>query len=202
MRITFMRIPDHQRGSALVERDDGVCYWMDGGPVTAALPHDLVHFTVERAVGMPDGIWGAVAAGAVFRSMRHQRGRRRPHAAELSAALIRANRDRLRRAELIGGFVERVAEMPAPTVDRVARFAKTFLVTLPDGDLDPRLAATAAVAVQEMGRRWRSLSVGDALSVEWPARLRMQATSLGRGKPRRTRTLARPAHAGARRRSG
>jgi hypothetical protein len=190
MRITFVRVPDHQRGSALVERDDGVCYRMDGGPVTALLPHDLVHFTVERALGIPDGIWGAVAAGAVFRSMRHQHGRRAPHAAQLSAALIRANRDRLQRAELIGGFIERVAERPEPTAASAARLAKTFLATLPDGDLDPRLAATAAVAVQEMGRRWRSLAVGDALSVDWPARLRMPTTSLAPGKRRHTRTPA------------
>jgi hypothetical protein len=68
VRVTFARFADHQRGWALVERYDGVCYRMDGGPVTAALPHDLVHFTVERELGMPDGIWGAVAAGAVFQA--------------------------------------------------------------------------------------------------------------------------------------
>src|SRR5262245_11211200 len=120
---------------------------MDGGPITAVLPHDLVHFTVERALGMSDGIWGAVAAGVVFRSMRHHSGRRRPHAAQRSAALIRANRDRLQRAELIGGFVERVAVIPQPTAARIARLAKTVLATLPDCDVDLHLAATAAVAV-------------------------------------------------------
>jgi hypothetical protein len=129
VRVTFPRFADHQRGWALVERDDGVCYRMDGGPVTAALPHDLVHFTVERELGMPDGIWGAAAAGVVFNSMSHHSGRRPPHAAQRSAALIRANRDRLQRAELIGGFVERVAAMPAPTTTGVAQLAKTWLAT-------------------------------------------------------------------------
>jgi hypothetical protein len=162
MRVTFMRLPNHQRGSALVERDDGVRYWMDGGPVTGALPHDLVHFTVERAFAMPDGIWGAVAAGVVFRSMRHHSGRRPPHAAQRSAALILANRDRLQRAELIGGFVDHLAAMPELNMVLTARLAKTWLATLPDGDVDLQRAAAAAVAVREMGRRWHALSVGES----------------------------------------
>ncbi len=54
MRVTFTRLPDHQRGWALVERDDGVVYRMGGGPMTAELPHDLVHVTVERIAAMPD----------------------------------------------------------------------------------------------------------------------------------------------------
>ena len=185
MRLTFVRLPDHQRGTVLVHRDDGVCYWMDGGPVTGALPHDLIHFTVERPLGMPDGIWGAVAAGAVFQSMRHHSGRRPPHAAQRSAALIRVNRDRLQRAELIGGFVERIAAMPEPTVARIAQFAKIFLATLPDGDIDPQRAAAAAVAVREMGLRWRALSVGDEFSVDWPAQLRMPTISLVHAERRR-----------------
>jgi hypothetical protein len=200
--VTFRRLPDHQRGAALVERDDGVRYWMDGGPVTAALPHDLVHFTVERAFGMSDGIWGAVAAGVVFRSMRHDSGRRPPHATQRSAAMIRANRDRLQRAELVGGFVERVAAMPEPTTAHVARLAKTLLARLPDGDVDLRVAATAAIAVREMGRRWRSLAVGDALTVDWPARLRMPTTPVEPDRPRRGRTAVRNARAALPRRTG
>jgi hypothetical protein len=35
MRVTFERLPDHRRGGVLIERDDGVVYRMDGGPVTA-----------------------------------------------------------------------------------------------------------------------------------------------------------------------
>ena len=45
---------------------------MDGVSPRGELPHDLVHFTVERSLGIPDGIWGAVAAGVVFQSMHHE----------------------------------------------------------------------------------------------------------------------------------
>jgi hypothetical protein len=197
MRLTFVRLPDHHRGSALVERDDGVRYLMDGGPVTAALPHDLVHFTVERALDIPDGIWGAVAAGVVFRSMRHHSGRRLPHAAQRSAALIRAHRDRLQRAELIGGVVERVAAMPEPSADRIARLGKVFLASLAEGDVDLRRVPAAAEAVRDMGRRWRALAVGDELTVEWPARLHLPATPPERARRRRDSNPVRGAARGA-----
>jgi len=183
MRVTFRRLPDHQRGGALVERGDGVTYWLDGGPVTAELPHDLVHFTVERTLGIADGIWGAIAAGVVFHSMHHRAGRRPPHAAERSAALIKANRDRLQRAELLGGFVERVSQVPQPTAASLAAFARVYLTTLPGGDVDLPSVAAAAAELRAMGDRWRALSVGDELTVEWPDRLRLRPAPLAR--PRR-----------------
>jgi hypothetical protein len=31
-----------------------------------AIPHDLVHLVVESALGIDDGFWGAIAAGATF----------------------------------------------------------------------------------------------------------------------------------------
>ncbi len=56
--MTFDRLPDHQWAHVLIERDDRVVYRMHAGPVTAELPHDLVHFTVEDALNLADGIWG------------------------------------------------------------------------------------------------------------------------------------------------
>lgn len=81
MRVTFSRLPDHQRGYALVERDDGVRYRLYGGRAGPQLPHDLRHLIVERELGITDGIWAGIAAGVVFASMRHVSGRRPPAAA-------------------------------------------------------------------------------------------------------------------------
>jgi hypothetical protein len=174
MRVTFFRLPERQRGWALIERDDGVAYRIDG-PSAGKLPHDLVHFSVERSLGLSDGIWGAVAAGVVFHSMRHESGRRPPHAAERSAALLRVNRARIQRAELLGGLAERIADLPAPTPDVISRLAREHLATLPAEDLDLAALATAATAVREATGRWHGLAVGDRLSLDWPRRLRMEA---------------------------
>jgi hypothetical protein len=178
MHVTFFRLPAHQRGWSLVERDDGVAYRMDGTPGSDELPHDLVHFAVERALRIPDGIWGAVAAGVVFRSMHHHAGRRPPHGAQRSAALIRANRHHLHRAELIGGLVERIAALPAPTRDDIARLARESLATLPDGiELGP--LPGAAAELREAAEGWRRLRVGDHVRLDWPVRLRMPAAPSG-----------------------
>ncbi|MEH0844438.1 hypothetical protein V6U81_18820 [Micromonospora sp. CPCC 205711] len=189
MRVTFERPRDHERGTALIERDDGVVYRMDGGPVTGAeIPHDLIHFETERTLGMSDGVWGAIASGVVFRSMRHVGGRRPPHAAERSHALVRAHRDALRRAELAGGVVERLLSTAEPTPE-VRDAIAVMLGGLPD--LDLIAARRAAEAVREAGARWSALPVGAGLVLDWPARLRLPAAAARPGRDRRPATRRR-----------
>jgi hypothetical protein len=182
MRVTFYRLADHEWAQILIERDDGVVYRMHGGPVTAELPHDLVHYTVEDALALADGIWGAIAGGVVFQSMKHVSGRRPPHAAERSAALIRQYRDRLQRAELLGGFVEAAAKRP--DADLPALVAATFS-TRP---LDlPKLdgVAGAIAALRRAEENWRKLTVGARMELTWPAHRRISASPI-----RRTRDKA------------
>jgi hypothetical protein len=174
MRVTFIRFPENRRAWSLIERDDGVAYRMDGGSVADRLPHDLVHFTVERALGMADGIWGAIAGGAVFDSMHHEAGRRAPHAAERSAALIRAYGEHLHRAELIAGLVDRVAALSAPTPPAIARLAADSLQWL-DGVVDLVQIESAAAAVRDAAGQWRDVPVDGRVTLHWPARLRMPA---------------------------
>src|ERR1700758_3442275 len=125
MRVTFPRLADHQRGYAVVERDDGVVYRMDGFTVMGPeLPHDVRHLIVERELRVSDGIFGAIAAGTVWTSMEHLRGRRPPHAADRSERLKRAQRDTVRRAELLANLVEAVAALDDPSPAEIGRIAK------------------------------------------------------------------------------
>ncbi|SNT65397.1 hypothetical protein SAMN05421812_12254 [Asanoa hainanensis] len=150
----------------MIERDDGVVYRMNAGPITAELPHDLVHFTVEDAMRVPDGIWGAIAGGVVFKSMNHQSGRRPPHAAERSARLIREYRDRIQHAELLGGFVEAAAAEPGADLRKLT---SQWFATRPE-DAPPIEAVRAAIeALRVAAERWRAVPVGGGLTVEWPA---------------------------------
>ena len=111
MRVTFPRLPDHQRAYALVERDDGVVYRLYGGMAGPRLPHDIMHLVVERELRIRDGIWGGIAAGVVFDSMRYVSGRRPPHAAEHSAQLLRGFRRQGLRAELLADLVSSAAAL-------------------------------------------------------------------------------------------
>ncbi|MGI5239188.1 hypothetical protein [Dactylosporangium sp. CA-139066] len=187
MRVTFIRFADHEWGHVVIARDDGVVYRMNTGPITGETPHDLVHYTVEDALRIPDGIWGSIAGGVVFRSMHHVSGRRPPHAAERSRDLIREHRAELQRAELIGGLCERSLDVPPAGLDRWA--AKEPFMPLTVAQL-----TTAATALRAAAARWSALAVGDRLELEWPGHRRLRPdsrrnTRAGDGGPRRSHSL-------------
>jgi hypothetical protein len=194
MRVTFPRLADHQRGYAVVERDDGVVYRLDGFTVMGpALPHDIRHLIVERELRVGDGIWGSIAAGTVYTSMHHLRGRRPPHAADRSAQVKQAQRDRIRGAELLANLVEEVAALDNPSRDEIARLARTKLSVVPLAEPGadpadvialppPAVLLAAARALQVEAARWARLRTGEQLVYEW--RLPAPAVPAPRPVPR------------------
>jgi hypothetical protein len=181
MRVTFPRLADHQRGYAVVERDDGVVYRMDGFTVMGPeLPHDVRHLIVERELRVSDGIFGAIAAGTVWTSMHHLRGRRPPHSADRSQQLKRAQRNKVMRAELLANLVEAIAVLRDPSPDEITRVARMKLSVVPvvepgadPADVialpPPAALAAAARALQVEAARWARLRVGEELAYEWPS---------------------------------
>lgn len=168
MRVTFPRLPDHERAWALVERDDGVVYRLYGGTAGPRLPHDIMHLVVERELRIKDGIWAGIAAGVVFDSMQHVSGRRPPHAAERSKALLHEFREQGLRAELLADLVSCAATLDAMTQDRIRKLAAQKLSVLPSAAVDPVVIAVAARALQVEAARWARLRVGEELSYDWP----------------------------------
>ena len=170
MRVTFPRLPDHERAWALVERDDGVVYRLYGGMAGPRLPHDIMHLVVERELRIRDGIWAGIAAGVVFDSMQHVSGRRPPHAAERSAQLTRTFRGQGLRAELFAGLVSSAAALDTLTQDKIRRLTAAKLSVLPGTEVDPVVVAAAARALQVEAARWARLRVGEELTYDWPGR--------------------------------
>jgi hypothetical protein len=156
VRLTFSRLADRRPVETLVERDDGVVFAMRGAGGGADLPHDLVHALVETGLGMTDGIWGCVADGVVWHSMRHVSGRQPPHAAERSARLKRERAAAIQRAEAV-----------ADLVARTARGAEVLPGEAAAADLPPDRLAAAADALADAARRWRALPVGEAWTLQW-----------------------------------
>ena len=190
MRVIFLRVADHEPGIAVVTRDDGVTYHFHGGPVSVALPHDIVHFAVEDELGIADGIWGAIAGGVVFSSMTHVSGRRPPHAAERSAELIRTYRDCLQRAELIGGVAERVAAGRLDVPGLPEAFASQV-----DGGLGAEAVLRAARRLRAEAKRWARCPVGGQVAFDWPAHRRMRIDVARRSVHRDPASRSRPARA-------
>jgi len=170
MRVTFPRLPDHQRAYAVVERDDGAVYRLYHGKAGRCLPHDARHFVVERELRIADGIWGGIASGIIFDSMEHVGGRRPPYARERSRQLLADFHQPGLRAEALANLVELVARLDHPSDIEIRTLAATRLTVLPDADADvePAEIAAAAQALQVEAARWARLRVGEELSYDWP----------------------------------
>ena len=142
MRVTFPRLPDHQRAYSLVERDDGTVCTRNGGVAGPGLPLDIVHLVVERELHIKDGIWAGIAEGVVFSSLR---------------------------AELLADLVATAAALDHPMPDQIRELAAIKLAVLPDAEVDPSVIAAAAQALQVEAARWARLRVGEHLDYDWPS---------------------------------
>lgn len=169
--MTFQRMADRRPVETLVERDDGVVFAMRGAGGGADLPHDLVHAVVETALPLADGVWGCVADGVVWGSMRHVSGRRPPHSAERSDRLKQERRDAVMQAENLADLVGRLARNEHVPRELVAASGV------------PRERIEAAVtAVRDAAARWAALPVGEEWLVEWTTPSRGPAGRRGRGR--------------------
>lgn len=167
MRVVFPRLTDGSENHAVVRRDDGVIYRVRGNGQRCGpeLPHDLAHFVVERALGLTDGFWGSVAAGAVFTSMSHVSGRRRPHASETSKAIKREQRAAIQYAEAMVFLVENITSDDGASIRRLTG---RLLATLPPPYPEPEVIRPAVAALREATARWRALEPGEELELTWP----------------------------------
>jgi hypothetical protein len=164
MRVIFPRLPDGTENYALIHRDDGVTYRVRGNGQRCGpeLPHDLAHFVVERALGLADGFWGSVAAGAVFTSMTHVSGRRRPHASERSKTIKRSQRDKVGYAEVMVWLVEQITD---DNDAAIRRLAATALATIPPPHPEPAQIRPAVAALRDAKARWAALRPGEELEL-------------------------------------
>src|SRR4051794_38791311 len=157
---------DRRPVETAVERDDGVTFLMRGAGGGADLPHDLVHALVEQELGVADGIWGCVADGVVWRSMRHVSGRQPPHAAERSARVKKERAARIRAAEHLADLVGRLARSEPVLPGEVAHSGRARAVL--DGAADELAAAAAG---------WAALAPGERWTVSWAAPPRRGSTA-------------------------
>jgi hypothetical protein len=162
-------------------------YRLYGDQAGPRLPHDIMHFVVERELHIRDGIWGGIASGIIFDSMQHVSGRRPPHARDRSRELLASFRRPGLRAEVLANFVQCVAGLDHPSDIQIMTLAADRLSVLPDADADvePAEVAAAAQALQVEAARWARLRVGEELSYDWPR------TALRRGGTARSRARAR-----------
>lgn len=172
MEIVFTKT-GARRYEVLARRDDNVVLRVPPPDRPSSLPHDMAHYLVERELGFDLGFWGSVAAGAVFAGVQVVSGRRPPHAAERSAALIKEAGRQLTAAELYVGVVREVAR-EGKEHDWPGVCARLDEVWRPFREARKAVSREAVLracrALREAESRWRELPVGGSVTVEWRAR--------------------------------
>jgi hypothetical protein len=154
--MTFERMADRRPVETLVERDDGVVFRIRGAGGGSDLPHDLVHALVEQSLRVADGIWGCVADGVVWNSMRHVSGRQPPHAAEWSERL---KKDRAAAIQAAEGL--------ADLVGRLARGDEVLPGETGCAGHPPEALRAAAADLASAAARWSALTPGATWMVDW-----------------------------------
>jgi hypothetical protein len=169
MQLTVTRC-EGGRYETVVVRDDGVSYRLKGVAHMFAIPHDLAHFLVEKALRLRHGFFGNVADGAVFKSMTYLDGRRKPKTAERSAALLKQNQAQLNDAEvLVRIFNDTIEQGHAANSGVLQQRLRERLARAGVEQRSFSAAEIAAVyaAYGDMLGKWQDLPVGGAMQLRW-----------------------------------
>ena len=95
---------------ATIHRRDGVVVELSAYDRKYRVPHDLAHVVTEQALGLSGGVFGSIAGGGMFDSMRVVTGTPRHDAADRSKRLLKANKRWLGLAEVMAGIVHDAVE--------------------------------------------------------------------------------------------
>ena len=135
----------------------------------ACLPHDVVHFVVERVLGLRQGIFGQAAAGGsggLFVPVGSQANTRR--------AASRERRSFVKRSQKLGhaGRRDTAASEAAVYFTRMAWEKRRATGTLSAAPAWMSAAQLAQICdeLDALSQRWVDLPVGGLLTVSWPAR--------------------------------
>src|SRR2546421_12098896 len=110
MRVQFHRSDRLDEYVVLVRREDGLTVQLPGYDRRMVVPHHLAHFVTEHEFRLTHGVFGCIAAGAMFSNMSLVAGRPRYDAQVRSRAVLRVHAAELGLAECLSGDVHEAAE--------------------------------------------------------------------------------------------
>lgn len=187
MEITFTRIGERDYATVAV-RDDGVTVRVPAFDRPSVLPHDLAHYVVEHELGIADGFWGCVAAGALFPGMVVERGRQRPRPAARSREIVRRAGQRGTEAEVLVGVMVDIVHDDLDSdsravLERLRRMWQPGSAPRPVPALEE--VRRVCALLREVTTQWQSLAVGESMTVTWgtlPSRGSKRAFAARRGE--------------------
>lgn len=188
MKVHFIRSGERRYGMR-IERAGAPVLVMDPAPgYDPDLPHDMVHFVVEAALGLKTGVFGQIAAGGDAGSFHVEAGgslsaKERQRAARKQVAkgakLIKAQGREGELSELAAFLFDigwRSGERPDSPTQRVALGEAERTRASLSADERARIDAAQPrvfADFERLSKAWRALRVGGALMLEWPTLRRL-----------------------------
>jgi hypothetical protein len=172
MDIEFRRTGE-RRYAIMVRRADRTMLEMSPAPgYDPLMPHDLLHYVVERELGLRSGIFGQIAQGgcagtfhltAPATTGRREAARQRRHLNKRDARLLREGKRDGLASEGAVHVCQQAWEM------RRAAAVRNTVNGKPAGSeiTDERLTRILA-RLDELSRQWASLQIGESITVDWP----------------------------------
>ncbi|MEU0507593.1 hypothetical protein [Nocardia sp. NPDC005998] len=162
---------DGGRRRVVVHRGDNVTLEMRSYDRKFRVPHDLAHAVTERELKLSAGVFGCIAAGAVFSSMRVLTGSPRHDAATRSVDILKANTRSISVAEVLSGIVHDSVEGTS-TAPLFAKAQEAWgIVEERPFPYTQATLTTAAHTLNTLAERWSSLTPGEELELTWPQAL-------------------------------
>ncbi|GIG67841.1 hypothetical protein [Phytomonospora endophytica] len=170
MRIEFQ--PAARGGTRTVlHRADGVVLEMGSHDRKWRVPHDLAHAVTERELSLHSGLFGCVAAGAVFDTMSVVSGSPRHDAAARSERILKAHGHALSVAEALAGVVHEFAESGDPADPTAAAREAWGVVEQERFPYEDGGVGRAVETLRELAADWALLLPGRSIELNWPAGL-------------------------------
>jgi hypothetical protein len=173
MQLTFIHDPRGGESVTWIRRADGAEFDLFSYSRKHRVPHDLAHAVTERELGMADGIFGCIAAGAVFESMVQTAGKKR-HDAKVRSARILKGPNSIGISEGLSSVfhmaVEKDQATPYAGVREMWGVSRADRCPYTDAEID-RTTET----LRELSQLWQASS--DPLVFPWPAALQAQPDS-------------------------
>ena len=183
MKVHFIRSGE-RRYSMRIEREGAPALVMDPAPgFDPDLPHDMVHFVVEAALGLKAGVFGQIAAGGDAGSFHVEAGgalsaKERQRAARKQVAkgakLIKSQGREGELSELAAFLFDvawRSGQRPDTAAQRAALGEAERTRASLSADERAQFDAARRRVFEDFARlsaTWRALRVGEALTLEWP----------------------------------
>jgi hypothetical protein len=168
MRVQFHRgqLPDEY--VVLVERRDGRIARLPGYDGRRAVPHHLAHFVAEHEFQLIYGVFGCIAAGAMFSNMSLVGQRPRYDTQVRSRAVLRAHAAELGLAESLSGVVHEVAEEDTDLHLAYRRVGGAWgAIRSGACPYRPDDVRRALSLLRQLSARWRGQGPGEVLALRW-----------------------------------